>query len=808
MDMIKNYIKIAWRGLLKHTIFSIINIAGLAIGMAVAYCIINYVSYEFSYDNFHQKKDRIYRVESRFYEGNNLTDDWATSSFGYGSAMKKEIPGIEDFTRISIHDVEQVVKYGDIKIRENTIAYTEPSFFRIFDFTLLQGDKSTALTKANSVVITESAARQFFGNANPMGKILRFAKEEKFVDCAVTGVLQDFPANSHIHFNYLVAYEGLPLWLKEFWYMHEVYTYLLLKPGISPASIEKAFPALAEKYKTADALRDKKWAVTLVSLPGIHLNPQKGYEMEIKGNKISLVTLAVVALLILITAWINYINLTTARSLERSKEVGIRKVAGALRLQLIGQFLVESCIINAAAVMLAIVLIQLSHSFFNQLTGKDISILFLFNNFFFWVVLLTILIAGIFLSAFYPAFVLSSVKPALILKGKYSNSAKGSILQKGLVIFQFAAALFLMIGMFIVQKQIRFMHQQDLGVNINQTIVMKYPVSTANLKTTVEQFCEKLKTLPNVKAVTVAGSVPGMQVAKFASNVIAGGATTMARLYEMLTVDYDYTETFGLQMAAGRSFKRNFGNDTNSLLINEAALPQLGFNNPAQAIGREVILEGEKQPTTIIGVVKNWHQRGLENVYTPIMFILNGKISWVPPQYIAVKVNGSHLAESVESLKSEWKNYFPESSFDSFFLDSFFNEQYKADVRFGKVIKFFTALAFFITVLGLWALSAYTANKKVKEIGIRKVFGAGNHHILLLFSKNITSLVIIAFLIAAPLSYTIMRQWLDHFAFRTGISLWVYFFAGIIAFLIVLITVVWQSILVTIQNPVKSLRSE
>lgn len=806
--MIRNYFKTAWRNLFKHKVFSAVNILGLATGIAVTFLIMNYTSHEFSYDNFHHNKERIYRVESRFYEGKTLTDDWATSSFGYGSAMKKEIPGIEAVARISIHDAEQVVRYGDIKIRENSIAYTEPSFFKLFDFVLLEGDKNTALTKANSVVITQSAARQFFGNENPMGKILRFAKEEKFVDCAVTGVMQDFPANSHIHFNYLVAWEGLPAWIKDFWYMHEVYTYVLLKPGVTPAFVENAFPALAEKYKTADALRDKKWAVTLVPLTAIHLNPQKGYEMEIKGNKTSLITLAVIAFIILISAWINYINLTTARSLERSKETGIRKVAGATKYQLIGQFLVESLIVNIAAFVLAAIIIFLSHSFFDNLTGKDISIGFLFRFPCFWIILFTVLLAGIFLSAFYPAFVLSSIKPALILKGKYSNSVKGSNLQKGLVVFQFAAALFLMTGMFIVQKQMRFMQQQDLGVNINQTVVIKYPVSTANLKVTVAQFAEKLKTLPGIQTVTVAGSVPGMQVAKFASNSVAGGAVATARLYEMLTVDYDYINMFGLQMAAGRSFKKNFGDDTSSLLVNEAALPQLGFNNAADAIGKKIMLEGQKEPTTIIGVVKNWHQRGLDNVYTPIMFILNGKIGWVPAQYIAAKVTGSQLVSSVDLIKTEWKNYFPESSFDSFFLDSFFNEQYKADARFSSVIKFFTALAFFITILGLWALSAYTASKKIKEIGIRKVFGAGNHHILFLFSKGIIGIVAIAFTIAAPLSYILMRQWLNNFAFRTGISWWIYFFAALVALLIVFITVLWQSILVSVQNPVKSLRTE
>ena len=803
--MLKNYLKLAWRNLLKQKIFSTVNILGLATGIAVTFLIMNYVSHEFSYDQQHHLKDRIYRVESRFYEGDQLTDDWPSSSFGYGSAMKKELPGIEDFVRVAIHNTEQVVRYGDTKIRENGIAYTEPSFFRIFDFVLLQGDRATALARTNSVVITESAARQFFGNGNPMGKILRFAKGEKMVDCAVTGVLQDFPANAHIHFNYLIAYEGLPAWQKEFWYMHEVYTYVLLQPGIAPAAIENGFPAIAEKYKTEDALRNKKWAVSLVPLANIHLNPQKAYEMEIKGNKIALLTLAVIALVILVTAWINYINLTTARSLERSKEVGIRKVAGALRGQLIGQFLVEACIVNLAALLLAILMILVSKNYFNELTGTYTSPFFLAGKPAFWIVLPALLLACIFLSGFYPAFVLSSIKPALILKGKYSNTRAGSRLQQVLVVFQFSAALFLMIGMFIVQRQVNFMQQQDLGVNINRTIVMKYPVGTGNLQVTTEQFAEKLKTLPGIAAVTIAGSVPGMEVAKFASNRLAGATPGAARLYEMLTVDYDYTAAFGLQLAAGRVFKKGFGDEANNLLINEASLPQLGFNAAAAAIGQQVLLEGEKTPVTIIGVVKNWHQRGLGNIYTPIMFILNGKISWVPPQYIAVKVGNHQLNASLDALKTGWKNYFPDSSFDSFFLDSFFEEQYKADARFSHVIAFFTALAFFITILGVWSLSAYTAAKRVKEMGIRKVFGAGQGHILLLFSKGISRLVAISFLVAAPLSYFIMQQWLNRFPFRTGIPAGVYFFAALIAVLIVLITVIWQSMLVSVQKPVKSL---
>lgn len=805
--MFKYYLKTAWRNLVKQKVFSVINILGLAIGIAVAFLIMNYVSHEFSYDDFHKKKDRIYRVESQFYEGNNLTDDWGTSTFGYGSAMKKELPGIEDFVRISIHETEQVVKYGDYKVREDGVVFTEPSFFNIFDYKLLEGDKTTALSKVNSLVITQSAAKQFFGNESPMGKTLRFLRGDHFVDCIITGVMEDFPVNSHIHFKYLIAYEGLPVWMKDFWYLHEAYTYVLLQPGASVAAIENAFPALAEKYKTADALRSKKWAVKLVPLEDIHLNPQKGYEPEIKGNKLSLITLAVIAFVVLITAWINYVNLSTARSLERAKEVGIRKVSGAFRWQLIGQFYLESFIINIAALLLAFLIVLISRSSFNELTGKDIGI-FIFGKPVFWISLILSLLAGIFLSGLYPALVLSSVKPALILKGKFANSSSGNMLQKVLVVFQFAAAMFLMIGMSVVQKQISFMHQQSLGVNIDRTIVMKYPVSSAKLEVSVAQFAERIRTMPGVKSATVAGSVPGIEVAKFAANRMYGSSDKATRLYEMLTVDYDYVDMFGLELVAGRSFKKHFGNDSANMMVNEETLKQLGIASAAEAIGKKVALEGEEKPAEIIGVVKNWHQRGLGNNYTPIMFIMNGRISWVPAEYIAVKVAGDDLNAKVGALKTIWKEYFPESSFDSFFLDGYFNQQYAADVRFSRVIAFFTALAFFITIMGVWALSAYTANKKVKEIGIRKVLGASRLDVMKLFSKGILNMVLIAFLIAVPLSYFLMKQWLNHFAFRTGISVGLYFFGAIIALLIVFITVLWQSILVNVQKPVESLRME
>ncbi|MBK8883203.1 MAG: ABC transporter permease [Bacteroidales bacterium] len=805
--MFKRNLQAALRNQLKNKAFSIINILGLAIGISVSILIINFVSFEFSFDTMHSKQNQIYRVESRFYEGDIMTDDWATSSFGYGSAMSHEMTGIENYVRIGVQNSEQTVSYKDIRSRENGIAFTGPSFFSVFDFKLKEGAINDQLTRPNTVVITEDVAKRFFKAENPIGKMMVFASGTDFYNCEVTGILENFPENSHIRFNYLMSYETLPVWLKEFWYMHEAYTYLLLSPAKDPKEIESQFPAMAEKYKTMNALKNKVWAVKLVPLKEIHLNPQKQYEKEIKGNKKTLITLIFIALIILVTAWINYINLTTARSMERAKDIGIRKVSGAFRYQLIRQFLLESWLVNLVSILLAAVLVILLKPVFNQIIGENIS-LFILRQPVFWLSTLIILIIGILLSGFYPAFIMTRIKPALILKGNYYNFGSAGTTRRILVIFQFAASLFLLCGMFIVYKQLRFMQEQDLGVNIDQTIVVKFPVSRQELNQRVNLYAETLKNEPDIKSVSTAGSVPGMEVAFFASNSLEGISQEQQRLYEMLSVDETFIETFGFEILAGRSFQKGFGNELESLVINEAAMSNLGLNNPREAIGKKVMLEGETEPVTIIGVIKNWHQRGLGNAYTPIMLLRNGRLSWVPPRFIIIKTAGRQYDKNLDLIQKSWNSYFPEASFDYFFLDSFFNNQYKSDKRFGKIITIFTGLAFFISVLGLWGLAAFTVSKKVKDAGVRKIYGARAGNIIYLFSREIVLLILIALCIATPVSIIVMKNWLLNYAFHITIPYWIYFAGGIITIAIAMITVGWQSWRAATRNPVEALRYE
>jgi putative ABC transport system permease protein len=805
--MLRHYLKIAFRNQTKNKVFSIINLLGLSIGLTVAVLILNYVSFEFSFDKMHTKRDRIYRVESRFYEGGELTDDWGTSSFGYGKGISDEMTGIEDYVRIGVQNTEQTVIYREKRMRENGIAYAGPSFFSIFDFKLKDGAANDQLSLPNTVVITEDVARRFFKGENPIGQLLTFASGSSFRECEVTGVLENFPKNSHIRFDYLISYETLPNWMKDFWLLHEAYTYLLLSPEKDPKEIEADFPEMAEKYKTSDVLRNKTWAVSLVPLDEIHLNPQKQYEKETKGNRKSLITLILIAVVILLTAWINYINLTTARSMERAKDVGVRKVVGAHRHQLVQQYLTESWLVNLVAILLAAVLVFALKPVFNQIIGEDIG-LFILKQPVFWLSATAVLLAGILLSGFYPAFIMTRVKPAIILKGNYFNSGSAGITRQALVVFQFAAALFLICGTFIVFRQVSFMQRQPLGVALDQTIVLKFPVSRENLDQRVAMFADNLEHEAEISRVTLTDAVPGMEVAYFASNRLQGVAEDQYRLYEMLSVDDNYFETFDFELLAGRSFQRGFGNERENLLINQSAMALLGIEKPEDALGQKVMLEGEADPVKIIGVVKNWHQRGLNNAHTPIMFIMNGRLSWVPLKYIAIKTNQANYDATLQLTRDRWESYFPEASFDYFFLDQFFDSQYKTDKRFGQIVGIFTGLAFFISVMGLWALAAYTASKKIKEVGVRKVLGAHIGNLVLMFSKEIIVLILIALLIAVPLSVLVMKSWLLNYAFRTEVSWWIYLAGGIITMGIAMFTVCWQSWNAATRNPVEALRYE
>lgn len=807
--MIGNYWNSAYRNLMKRKGFSFINVFGLAIGMASALLILTYVTFEFSFDKMHRQHDRIFRVQSTFHEGEVQTDYWATSSFGYGSAMKENLTGIEDYTRVgSILQPEQIVKYGELTLRENQVAYADPGFFRLFDYALLKGDRKTCLSMPRQVVITERIAQKYFKDEEPLGKILIFNSNIGRVACEVTGVIEEMPSNSHVHYNFLISYKSLPEYMQEYWYKHETYTYVLLDSPDRKEQIEREFPVMAEKYKTEEALKNKTWGVSLIPLDDIHLTPQVGYEAETKGNRSAMIALIFAAIAILAIAWINYINLTVARSMERAKEVGIRRVVGAFRKQLVSQFLFEALVMNLVALILAVGLIEVILPYFNQMVGRTITFS-VWGMSYWWVVLVVAFVGGIFLSGYYPAWALINRKPITLLKGKFLHSKSGERTRKVLVVVQYTASMVLLCGTLIVFAQLNFMRSQSLGVKTNQTLVVKFPGQTEGMNNKLEAMKKAIARLPLVYKVTFSGAVPGEEVATFLSNRRTNDALKQNRLYEMLACDADYLDAYGLQLVAGRGFSEEFGDDKNKLVVNETSVRNLGIASNEEAIGEQVNVECvDDGPMQIIGVVKDYHQQALSKNYTPIMLIHKDKIEWLPQRYISIVMKSGDPKELVSQVEEIWQRYFEDSSYDYFFLDQFFDHQYRQDEVFGVMIGSFTGLAIFISCLGLWVLVMFSCTTRTKEMGIRKVLGASRWNLFYQLGRGFFQLILIAMLIALPVAWFSMDAWLNHYPFHTELKAWFFLLPVVWMLLISFITVAWQTMKVIFGKPARSLRYE
>lgn len=806
--MIANYWNSTYRNLMKRKGFSFINIFGLAVGMASSLLILTYVAFEFSYDKMHANHETIFRVESQFHEGEVLTDDWASSSFGYAPAMKENLAGVEDYTRIvCLLDPEQIVKYGELTLREGQIAYADPSLFRMFDFDLVKGDPNKCLSMPKQVVITERIAQKYFRDEDPIGKILIFTGNYFKVECEVTGVMKEMPGNSHIRYNFLISFSSLPNYYDTYWYKHEAYTYVQLDSPERKAEIEKEFPVMAEKYKTEEALKNKTWGVALTPLADIHLTPQKGYESETKGNRSAMIALVFAAISILVIAWINYINLTVARFMERAKEVGVRRVVGAFRKQLVSQFLFEALVMNLLALILAIGLIELILPSFNEMVGRTVTFsVWMMSNW--WMLVVAVFVAGVFLSGYYPALSLLRCRPLTLLRGKFINSKSGERTRKVLVVIQYAASMILLCGTLIVFAQLNYMRSQSLGVKTDQTLVVKFPGKVEDMNTRLEAMRKAIARLPMVYKVTFSGAVPGDEVATFLSNRRVNDALKQNRLYEMLPCDPDYIDAYGLQVVAGRGFSEDYGDDVDKLVINETSARNLGFTTNDAAIGEQVLVECTDAPMQIIGVVKDYHQQALNKNYTPIMLIHKDKIDWLPQRYISVVMKAGNPRELVAQVEDVWSQYFADSSFDYFFLDQHFDHQYRQDEVFGIMIGSFTGLAIFISCLGLWVLVMFSCSIRTKEMGIRKVLGASRWDLFYQLGKSFFFLILVAIVIALPIAWFSMNSWLSHYAFRTEMKGWFFVVPVLIMLIISFVTIACQTIKIIMSKPARSLKYE
>ncbi|MFI5128745.1 MAG: ABC transporter permease [Chitinophagales bacterium] len=805
--MIKNYLKIAWRNIIRQKGYSGINIIGLAIGIAACVLILQYVSYELSYENFQTNKDRIYRVRQDRYDNGKLSTQWVSGAYAVGNSFKDAIPEIEDYVKLVGND-QVIAEVNNQPVQIKKVFFASGSFFRIFSYPLIAGDKNKALTEPFTAALSETTARILYGTTNPVGKRLRLNRNS---DYTITAVYKDAPANTQLRPDILLSYATFVKFVgpdnnpETAWLWDGCLTYLLLRKGADPAVVEKKFIPVVEKFTAADMKKfNAAVSYTLQPLTDIHLYSHYMTEPAANGDGKTVYLLLGIAFFIVIIAWVNYINLATARAVSRAKEVGIRKTVGSQRRQLIIQFLSESALLNGFALILAILIVVIAIPGFNQLSGQHLSFS-LFGKTNFWAGLSALFVIGVFFSGLYPAFVLSGFKPIDVLKGTMTATSKGSLLRKGLVVFQFTASLFLLIGTLTVYQQIQYMRKQSLGINIDQTLVVRAPtvVTDSTYLQNMSALKDNLNQQTSVKGVTISTSIPGESVGWNAGAIkLVGADETTQKQYRVIGMDYDYMKLYGIKLIAGRGFSKDFGDDEHSVVFNAKGFDQLGLNKPEDAVGKKIDFWGQQY--TIIGVTENFHQQSLRETFEPLIFRLIPDIRG----YLSVKTPAVNASQTIAQVKASWDKFFPGNSFEYFFLDDHFNDQYKADQRFGQVFGLFTSLAILVACLGLFGLASFTTVQRTKEIGIRKVLGASVFRILKLLYQEFAILLVIAFAIAVPLAWFTVTNWLQGYAFRIDIH-WSYFVLPFLTIVVIaLLTVSFQSIKAAIANPVKSLRTE
>lgn len=789
--MFKNYLKIALRSLWRHRGFSFLNIAGLAIGLTAGFLILLYVSFELSYDQFHNKADRIYRVVSDLETPTGLLKE-SKPAWAVPHHMQKEFSEVESAVRI--WEISLLAHKNGERYNERGLA-VDPDFFKVFDFKLLTGDHEKVLVEPFSIVLSESMAKKYFGNQNPIGKPLDI-EDFGFVG-NVTGVMEDMPRNTHIAADILVSTttfftENYSPGMNDDWEGYNPDAYLLLQPNVSPKVLESKFPDFLER-NDGDNMRKREVYVTLYLEPFNDVYLHSDRYRTISGNIYNVYILSIVAIFILLIACINFINLTTARSIERAKEVGMRKVIGAKKIQLALQFIGESTIVCVIAFFLTIMLTALVLPFFNDMAGKTVADS-VFSNpehlvYIFSITVLIGILAGI-----YPAFVLSSFKPINVLKGTFSGGLKGVRMRKGLVVVQFTISIALIIGTIIIYNQMDFMRNQDLGFNKEQTLILNS--SNNELKDAIEN-------LPGVTSTSRVSSIPGGENDITYSKIVNVEGKQQILAIDAYYVDFNAIPQFDLKLVEGRSFSRDFSTDSiEAMVINEKAVKLLGYSSAKDVLGAQ-FEQGERKGK-VVGVVQDFHFKSLKEDIKPLTMRIDlGRLG-----NLAVKLSSQDVSQTVASIEEKWKALKPKEPFDYYFLDEYFDRQYRSEIRFGNLIFSFSMLAIIISCFGLLGLAAYSAVQRRREIGIRKVIGSSVMGIVKLLSKDFLKLVGIAFLIASPLAWLAMNSWLKDFAYRIDIQWWVFAIAGISALAIALLTVSFYAIKAALANPVKSLRTE
>jgi len=808
--MLINYIKIALRNLFKHKGYSLINILGLAIGMATCLLIILYVNHELSYDNYNQDADRIYRICFSGHWGGRDFDVCAAPA-PMADVVLDSYPEIEEAVRFRSQG-SFIVQYKDNSFKEDRIIFTDASFFDIFSIPLLKGDPQTALKEPYSLVLSRKTAEKYLRDEDPIGKTLKL---DNRTDFKVTGVFEEIPDNSHFHYDIVLSMESHADSKNQIWLSMNYPTYIRLQEGTDYKILEAKFEELIEKYAlpqmsafmgtSVKKLTEKGEILAeyfLQPLRSIHLHSDLLGELEPTSDVKYVYIFLAIALFIIIIAAINFMNLSTARSAGRAKEVGIRKVLGSFRKQLIGQFLTESMVLSIASMIVALVLVRLTLSFFNRLSGIALGMEDLGQSSMIFIVLAITIITG-FLAGGYPAFFISAFRPVNVLKGRMKTGVKAGWFRSGLVVFQFTASIILIIGTFIVYNQLHFIQNKKLGFNKEQVLIVN---DTYLLGKQAETFKNAMLAYPEIINGTVTNYLPITPSNRDNTGVFPDGERDSKRASPMQNwiVDPDYIETMGMNIVEGRDFSKEYSTDAEAAIVNQAMVKHFGWERPLEhTVGRITSIQGGLELYRVIGVVEDFHYDTLRENIGPLVMYLGSSTG-----SISFRIKTDNIAKTIGLLEKKWREFLPNAPFSYTFMDEGFAAMYQSEQRVGKIFGMFATLAVFIGCLGLFGLAAFTAEQRTKEIGIRKVLGATAPGIVRLLMREFMILIAIANVIAWPVAYFVMKGWLRDFAYRISIGAWIFIVAGVLTLFIAMLTVIFQATKAALMNPIDSLRYE
>jgi putative ABC transport system permease protein len=798
--MILNYLKTAWRNIRKQKGYSLINLSGLAIGMACCLLILLFVQDELSYDRYHENAERIYRVIIDAEIGGSLSQ-LALCPFAAPPVFAEEIPEVEAYVRLVGIGRRQIIEYQEQSFEEEGIFLADETFFDIFTHKFLDGHQDNVLNEPGSVVLTQDTAQRLFGDEDALGKTLTFAPVG---DLHVTGIIQNVPRNSHFHFNYLISFKSLSEQQRaglEQWLSVQGYAYLLLDKQADVQAVRDKIPEIVENHTGQQA---RKFGISMQfriqKMTDIHLYSNIQGEIEPNGSIIYVYVFSAIALFILLIACINFMNLSTARSSNRAREVGLRKVFGAFRKNLVGQFLSESMLISLASLILALGLASLALPLFNTFSGKEMTAGVLFQPIIVAGMLFLILFSGL-MAGSYPAFFLSGFQPIAVFRGVLSKGAKSSVLRRVLVVFQFSLSVALIIGTGIVLRQIDYMKNKDLGFDKENMLVV--PVQTPETARNHVGIKTELLQNPNITQATFSSGVPG-RTGELRLMVPEGKTESETFSMYIFRCDYDYIPAYGMRLLSGRNFSTDFSTDADAAyIVNEVAARKFGWT-PDEAVDKKLAF-AEGRPGQIIGVVSDFHFQPLSEEIEPMALMLEKQAL----AFVSMRIDPRNMSAAIDFVREKWTGLEPGHEFDYFFLDEDLATRYASEDRLSDILSLFALLAIVIACLGLLGLASYTAEQRTREIGIRKVLGASTNSVILKLSKEFVKWVLIANVIAWPLTYWIMRNyWLSGFPYRTDPTIWIFLTAGTASIVIALITVGFQVVRAATANPADSLRHE